>query len=770
MDDVNCIGNETSLLHCQRSSMGENNCGHGEDASVVCSDSIRLINGTNQCSGRVEFNKDGHWSPAYNINWGMNEARVVCREMNCGDPVKSSGSYGPGKAPRGYKVSCSGTEDSLLSCTLRQYTRTTNDRIEEAAVECSGNVRLAGGHNRCLGRVEFYDKGQWGTVCGETWDVNDAGVVCRQLDCGRVQSINTVTEFGHGGGHIWSAQIECSGMESTLAQCPQRPYRDSSCNITSLAIVVCTGSLEARLVNSADECSGRLEVRHGNDWHTVCDEDWTVSKAQVVCEQLQCGNAMSAPGGAHYGQGSGPVVESSNACFGNMTSLQQCSLNGFRSSRCGHERDAGVLCAAQLRLVGGAGECSGRVEIFYKGQWGTVCDDEWEIANGDVVCRQIGCGHAVSAPGSAHFGRGTGPIWLDNVECTGQEAALSHCSHPTFGENNCGHGEDASVICLGALQKPQITLSPASEVNWGDKVEITCTVVSEHLGGTFILKKSQGSFKMEKYSDHESTIFTFPTVDFSHKGSYFCEYQKKLSSEVIYFPQGDPADLSIIVKLETPSISLTSPYAMVIYSPDKISVTQGSSFSVTCSTHSRYPGGFFYLTRSNISTSEAKKAFGHSIFYLATFDFPAIDFKEQGEYTCVYGVNISSLSFCSVPSKSLQVTVAGTASSSVVIGVLLGLVMLGLVLGLGYFVWRQRWRFADTMVQFSNRFGGPVNQDVDDRSNRIFDGRDHNSQEKVHEPDPGPEERKDEPDNSVEKVPEDLAGRVCYELEPLVFS
>lgn len=105
--------------------------------------------------------------------------------------------------------------------------------------------------------------------------------------------------------------------------------------------------------------------------------------------------------------------------------------------------------AAMLRVVGGAGHCSGRVEILYKGQWGTVCDDEWQLPNADVVCRQLGCGHAVSAPTSAHFGRGSGPIWLDNVECIGQESTLTHCPHNSFGDNNCGHGEDAGVICLG---------------------------------------------------------------------------------------------------------------------------------------------------------------------------------------------------------------------------------------------------------------------------------------------------------------------------------
>ncbi|TKS76440.1 Deleted in malignant brain tumors 1 protein [Collichthys lucidus] len=768
LDDVDCIGNETSILHCRHPTLGENNCGHSEDAGVVCSADIRLVNGSNQCSGRVEFHYGGRWAAAYNVNWGRNEAAVVCREMNCGDPVKFSGSFGRGGLT-GYKVTCVGGERSLSQCTVGQYS--SNNRIEEAGVECSGNVKLSNGSNRCAGRVEYYDKSQWGTVCSESWDKNDGTVVCRQLGCGSVHKLTTSNEFGHGTGQTWIDQIECNGMESTLAQCQQRPYQERTCNTTSIAGVICTGGLEARLVNTKDECAGRVEVRHGNVWQTVCDTDWNLNKAQMVCELLECGHAMNAPGAAHFGQGSGPVVQASPSCFDNVTSLQQCSLNGFRSATCGHDRDAGVLCAAQLRLVGGSGQCSGRVEIHHKGQWGTVCDDEWEMTNGDVVCRQLGCGHAVSAPTSAHFGRGTGPIWLDNVQCTGQEAALTHCTHPGFGENNCGHGEDAGVICLGALHKPQIALSPSPEVNWGEKVEITCTVVSEQLGGTFVLKKTDDSFKLEKFSENEAVTFTFPAVDFGHKGSYFCEYQKKLPSQVIYYPQGNVAELSVIVKMEVPSITLTSPHAMVIYSPDKVSVTQGSTFFVTCSTHSSYPGGLFYLTKSN-TTADMKTAFGHSVFFVANFEFPVIEYEHQGEYTCVYAVNISSLTFRSVPSKKLQITVVAASSSSVVLGVLIGIVVLLLMLGIGYFIWRRRWQGVGAMVQFSNTFGGQIKHDEEDRNNKMFNGRDPSVQVKEHGHSSGLEDKKADADrdNTVERGPEDLAGRVCYELEPLVVT
>jgi len=113
------------------------------------------------------------------------------------------------------------------------------------------------------------------------------------------------------------------------------------------------------------------------------------------------------------------------------------------------------------------------------------------------------------------------------------------------------------------------------------------------------------------------------------------------------------------VKLEKPTLSLSSPHAMVVFTPDKISVTQGNSFSIICSTHSIYTGGFFYLTKSHNNATEAVPAFGYTIHYMTTFDFPAIDYKTQGDYRCIYGVNISSMSFSSVPSKSLQVSVVG---------------------------------------------------------------------------------------------------------------
>lgn len=131
-------------------------------------------------------------------------------------------------------------------------------------------------------------------------------------------------------------------------------------------------------------------------------------------------------------------------CSGNESHIYKCKHGGWGDNNCTHKNDASVKCRA-VRLVDGEAN-SGRVEILHKGMWGTICDDGLDINDGHVVCRQLGFPSAASVHGSAKFGLGKDPIWLDYVRCNGTEASIFDCLHNGWSTEDCSHGEDVGVI------------------------------------------------------------------------------------------------------------------------------------------------------------------------------------------------------------------------------------------------------------------------------------------------------------------------------------
>ena len=143
----------------------------------------------------------------------------------------------------------------------------------------------------------------------------------------------------------------------------------------------------------------------------------------------------------------------------------------------------------------------GRVEVIYNDEWGTVCDDYWSNGDGNVACRQMGFAGAERVFWNSHFGgaaRGT-EIWLDNLQCVGNEKDLLECrrrGNPAVGDHNCSdrrHTEDAGVRCLKA----------ESELH-GAKVDPSTLTIAP--GGT-------GRYWVSLTKNPEADVVVYPKLD-----------------------------------------------------------------------------------------------------------------------------------------------------------------------------------------------------------------------------------------------------------------
>uniref|UniRef100_A0A8D3E1I4 Lysyl oxidase homolog n=1 Tax=Scophthalmus maximus TaxID=52904 RepID=A0A8D3E1I4_SCOMX len=199
---------------------------------------------------------------------------------------------------------------------------------------------------------------------------------------------------------------------------------------------------------------GRVEVFYNGEWGTVCDDDFSIYAAQVVCRELGFLDAEAWLPSAKYGKGEGRIWLDNVHCTGGEKSLAQCESNGLGVSDCKHSEDVGVVCNQKLprgsqplvRLRGGAMIGEGRVEVLKNGEWGTVCDDNWNNRAATVVCRELGFGSAKEALTGARMGQGIGPVHMNEVECSGFEKSLTEC-HFNRESVGCSHEEDAAVRC-----------------------------------------------------------------------------------------------------------------------------------------------------------------------------------------------------------------------------------------------------------------------------------------------------------------------------------
>ena len=100
-----------------------------------------------------------------------------------------------------------------------------------------------------------------------------------------------------------------------------------------------------------------------------------------------------------------------------------------------------------VRLVDSGSYSEGRIEVYYNGIWGTVCNNGWNDKYANLICAQLGFG---SSGRLADFGPGTGIVMLERVLCSINDTILASCGHYGVGITvECSHNNDIGVKCYG---------------------------------------------------------------------------------------------------------------------------------------------------------------------------------------------------------------------------------------------------------------------------------------------------------------------------------
>ncbi|XP_072020124.1 scavenger receptor cysteine-rich domain superfamily protein-like [Amphiura filiformis] len=383
---------------------------------------------------------------------GTDEAQVICQQLGFPGPavITNSGVFGPGlkKDPlNSFHLSCwkkiddvkrpthTGECDTTYS-TFNSYARThPGDHNLDMGIVCNVTwpppLRLVGGSGPHEGRLEVFFKDEWGSICWKQvaegrseYEQVMINSVCRTLgyNSGRMLPAKE-TNFGSSQGPIWITNIFCPFFTPNdyieFTDCVPRWGNDGSqCDHTDDIAIICNASDPAmpttiRLVGGAGPHEGRVEVQHNGKWGRLGSKsakwlskpypDGVVSNfaASVICQQLGYSNVdayETAPD--VFGPGTGDAYHILNFCDGDYdypcvyhyrTKLYAELLPLFDNRYFGIGIVCNVKSTPEARLVGGPTPSEGRLEMKFRDEWGSVCD-EAIVAEEEVtaVCKVLG--------------------------------------------------------------------------------------------------------------------------------------------------------------------------------------------------------------------------------------------------------------------------------------------------------------------------------------------------------------------------------------------
>lgn len=290
-----------------------------------------------------------------------------------------------------------------------------------------GQMRLTGGSRPYEGNLEVQVNGVWGYVCDDDFGFTAADLVCRDLGYSHAERFTRNNHFGDKSPgwrrrevKFWLDRSDCSLNDTSFRQCTfPGGVGAHDCGPTEIAGVVCATG-EARCSDDEFACSA------------------VTANVSCVLRDSVCDAESDCTDGSD---------EDPDMC-----------------------EDVGVVRLKSNTQMNLPGAALGTVFVKHQQEWGTVCDDNFDLDDVRVICRSLGYEVGWMAKFThAHLGEGTGPILLANLQCSGEEEWVGQCNSTDWFADLCFHFEDSGVFCYdGGLE---LRLAGGSRSNNG-RVEV----------------------------------------------------------------------------------------------------------------------------------------------------------------------------------------------------------------------------------------------------------------------------------------------------------
>lgn len=436
-----CRGNERRLLECERPAMGQGTCPSGKAASVTCgayslagwssAGNAGLIRISPENTGQIYTTRRA-MVEYRSYRRPLQNAKVACRAS--GLPAERASYF---FAEYQYScefdiANCNGDEEDFFSCDGYRRTYCTNN--DALGARCP-TVNLVGSSKSDRGDVLVYFRGEWRGVCASRWTMAEANVVCHELGYIGATAAYNDTQFGTSTSQFWLSDVQCTGEESSLADCPSAGIGSvqSTCSAATVAGVQCSRSrlalLDKETMEPTDEFEGLLALFSGEEYHVLEDSALPSSSHSLAaaCSELGFEGAIgvrsseSSQFSCHWARSEGAECEEGDH------SLSDCAkLLPFM--RCTHRAAARLRCPTVQ--VHGPSTAEGDVTIHRNGEWRAICDEGWDDQDAAVVCTELGFGPAgaVTTTASAFGAHALTGYGVTNVDCEAGTTSMVNCS------------------------------------------------------------------------------------------------------------------------------------------------------------------------------------------------------------------------------------------------------------------------------------------------------------------------------------------------------